>query len=112
MFFFKQNDKKVIFKFGILSAVAETIYIALVATFLYYIPPKILPGSPAILGISTFLLVFVFSAAISGFFILGYPAYLLLWQKKLKEAVLTFLITLGTLIVLALLAVILILLIK
>jgi len=104
--------EKEIFKFGILSAVAEAIYISLVATFLFYIPPKILPGSSAILGISIFLLIFVFSAAISGFFVLGYPAYLLLGQKKLKEAVLTFLITLGTLIVLALLAIILIFLIK
>lgn len=52
------------------------------------------------LGPILFLTVFVFSAAISALIVLGYPAYLLVMEKKVKEAIQTTAITLITLLIL------------
>jgi len=94
MFFSKQIDKKTIFKFGIGGGLAEIIYVLLVA-FLFTNLDKFLPLPPALLGFFLFLLLFVFSAAISGFLTLCYPFYLAL-QKRYYEALITFVITLLT----------------
>jgi len=94
MFFSKQTNKKAIFKFGIGSGLAEIIYIILVA-FLFTNLEKFLPLPPVFWGFFFFLLLFVFSAAISGFLTLTYPLYLAL-QKKYYEALMTFVITLLT----------------
>jgi len=94
MLFPKQINKKAIFKFGIGSGLAEIIYIILVA-FLFTNLDKFLPLPPAFFGFFLFLLLFVFSAAISGFLTLTYPLYLAL-QKRYYEALMTFVITLLT----------------
>lgn len=94
MFFSKQIDKKAIIKFGIGGGVAEIIYVLLVA-FLFSNLEKLLPTPPAMFGFFFILLLFVFSAALSGLFVLGYPVYLVM-QKKIKEAIMTFTATLLT----------------
>ena len=87
MFFTKQIDKKAIIKFGIGGGVAEIIYILLIA-LLFSNLEKLLPTPPAMFGFFFFLLLFVFSAAVSGFLVLGYPIYLAL-QKRFQEAIMT-----------------------
>jgi uncharacterized membrane protein YbhN (UPF0104 family) len=96
--------QKEILKWGILGAIAEIIYIVLIAAVLFNMG-NVLPAPPAILGIALFLIIFVFSAAVSGLFVLGYPFYLFA-QKKIKEAILTFLITLSTLLIISVFAII------
>jgi len=94
MFFSKQIDKKAIFKYGIGGGVAEIIYVLLIA-YLFTNLEKLMPTPPALLGFFFFLLLFVFSAALSGLLVLGYPIY---WatQKRSQEAVMTFFVTLLT----------------
>ena len=92
MFFSKQIDKKAIIKYGIGGGVAEIIYILLIA-LLFSNLEKLLPTPPAMFGFFFFLLLFVFSAAVSGFLVLGYPIYLAL-QKRFHEAIMTLVATL------------------
>ncbi|MCX6746277.1 MAG: hypothetical protein NTX00_04675 [Candidatus Parcubacteria bacterium] len=94
MFFFKQIDKKMIFKFGIGGGLAEIIYVLLVALIISF-ANQVMPQSPFYWGFAFFLLLLVLSAAISGFFVMGYPIYLAL-QKRYQEAIMTLLITLIT----------------
>jgi hypothetical protein len=95
MFWFRKADKREIFKFGIGSGILEILYILFVAWFIITMG-EIMNSGNSILSILAFLLLFVFSASISGFFVLGYPAYLGL-QKRFQEAIMTLLITLLTL---------------
>ena len=97
MFGKKQINKQEIFKFGILGGIAELVYILVVALFVTS-SSSLGSNVPPYLGIILFLTVFVFSAAISGFFVLGYPAYLGL-QKKYQEAIFTLMVTLATILV-------------
>jgi hypothetical protein len=88
-----------IFKFGIGAAVLEIIYCAAVAWLLLQLQLIVVKA-----GISlsvTMLLVLVFSAALSGFLIFGYPVYLVT-QKQFRSAILTLLISLATLFMAAL----------
>ena len=78
-------------KFGILGGILEVIYIVLVALFMQG-AENWFSGSGIFTGVLV-LTLFVFSAAISGLLVLGYPAYLAL-QKNYKEAILTVLISL------------------
>jgi hypothetical protein len=94
MFFLKQIKPKEIFKFGIGGGIAEIIYVLLVA-FLFTNLENLLPTPPALFGFFFFLLLFVFSAAISGLLVLGYPIYLAI-KKRLQEAIMTFIVTLLT----------------
>lgn len=95
MFWFKKNEKKDIYKYGISAGLLEIIYILLVAWFITSLD-NIMGQVNNLVSILSFLLLFVFSAAVSGFLVLGYPAYLGL-QKRLQEAFLTLLITILTL---------------
>ena len=62
--------------YGILGAVAEIGYVFLVATLLTFLE-RVVPHPPTpSFGIAMFLLIFVFSAAISAILVFGYPAYL------------------------------------
>ena len=94
MFSFKKKSKGEIYKFGIGGGILEIIYILLVAWFIT-VMGETMDKENTIFSILAFLLLFVFSAAISGVFVMGYPAYLGL-QKKLHEAILTLLTTLMT----------------
>jgi hypothetical protein len=97
MFWFGKTDKKEIYKFGIGGGLLEIIYIALVALLINSVN-DIMNGANSILSVLAFLLLFVFSVAVSGVFVLGYPAYLGL-QKRLREAILTLLTTILTMLV-------------
>lgn len=95
MFWFKKIDKKEIYKYGIGGGILEIFYILLVAWVISRLDNVMNQAEPVI-SILSFLLLFVFSAAVSGFLVLGYPAYLGL-QKRLQEAFLTLLTTILTL---------------
>lgn len=78
---------------GLAFALSEAAYVTLIALFMTHANQYFGPG-PNILGVMAFLLVFVFSAAISGALILGKPVLLYLENQK-REAVELFGITLG-----------------
>jgi hypothetical protein len=78
---------------GLAFALGEAAYILLIALFMKY-GNQYFGSGPNILGIMVFLMVFVFSAAISGALILGQPVLLYLENKK-REAIELFGITLG-----------------
>jgi hypothetical protein len=92
---FKAINKKELLKFGIGGGLAEVIYIILVALLMYKTGELGNQSGSPYLGISMLLLLFVFSAAVSGLFVLGYPAILAL-QHKYKEAILTLALSLVT----------------
>lgn len=89
-----------ILRWSFLSALGVLVYVALVATFFsnakYIFGPAEPPG---ILPFVTLLLLFVFSAAVTGTLVLGKPILLYLEGAK-KEAVKLFGFTLGWIFVL------------
>ena len=85
-------NKKLV-KFAFLSALGQAAYILLIALFVLY-TGRLEGNEPGILPIITFLLLFVFSASLSGALILGKPILLYLEGKK-KEAIMLFGLTLG-----------------
>ena len=89
------NNKSL--KFGLLGGALQVIYIVLVGLFLQLAEQWF--SGPDIYPIIPMLMIFVFSAAVSGLLVLGYPLYLAL-QKKYKEAILTVLISLAVIFVL------------
>ena len=95
MLWFKKIEKKDIYKFGIAGGILEILYILFVAWVITSLD-SIMGQGNTLISILSFLLLFVFSAAVSGFLVLGYPAYLGL-QKRLPEAFLTLLTTILTL---------------
>ncbi len=84
-------------KLAALHALATTLYIAAVASFLFYAPQLFQPGSPKTVLIPiAMLLLLVFSAACTGLLILGRPILWYLDGKK-KEALTLLISTLGIL---------------
>jgi len=93
----KRNDIKV-FKYGFGSAILEIIYCALVAwllTSFEHVAPQ-----PGVMFPVFMLLLVVFSAALSGFLIFGYPVYLVV-QKEIRSAIMTMSVSLATLLIAA-----------
>jgi hypothetical protein len=84
---------KKLIKYAFLLALGETVYILLIALFVIN-SGKLEGNKPGILPIITFLLLFVFSASLSGAIVLGKPILLYLEGKK-KEAIMLFGLTLG-----------------
>jgi hypothetical protein len=78
---------------GLACALSEAAYVTLIALFMTHANQYFGPG-PNVLGVVAFLLVFVFSAAISGALVLGKPILLYLENQK-REALELFAITLG-----------------
>lgn len=72
-------------KNALINAFATFVYVAAIGTFLYYAGLIKLGQSKAIFIPITFLLLFVFSAAITSYLIFGKPAQLYIDGKK-KEA--------------------------
>lgn len=81
-------------KTGLFNAVATTLYIILIGVFMYYGTVVKIGRTNAILAPITLLLLFVFSAALTGFLIFGKPAQLYVDGKK-KEALSLLTYTLG-----------------
>ena len=68
---------------GLSQAIGVTLYSALIGGFFYFMEQ--VSAGPGFLGIVLMLLLLVFSAAVTGSMVFGYPAYLAL-NKKIKEA--------------------------
>lgn len=99
-----QSEKPKMIPYGIYAGLLEGVYIALVGLFM--INANKLFGSnqgdtPA--SFIIFLLLFVFSAGLSGLIVFSYPVFLVT-QRKFREAVLTVLVTLVTLLFLFILS--------
>lgn len=71
----KRNDAEILI-YGSLGAVAEIGYVFLVAFLLTFLGEIMSHPPTPLFSIALFLLIFVFSAAISAVLVFGYPAYL------------------------------------
>lgn len=69
---------------GLLQAIGVTLYCGLVATF-FSIMSKT-TAKPGFFGFFLILILFVFSAAVTGTLVFGFPAYLAVIKNKIKEA--------------------------
>jgi hypothetical protein len=85
----RQYDPSII---GLLQALGVAVYCPLIGGFIS-VADKIFP-KPGFFGIFLMLILLVFSAAITGSLVFGYPAYLAL-NKKVKEALYVLAYTLG-----------------
>ncbi|OGY42566.1 MAG: hypothetical protein A2Y67_02615 [Candidatus Buchananbacteria bacterium RBG_13_39_9] len=95
MFFNKEQiNKKEVIKWGLIGGAAELIYIVVIGLLMDYIGNNFGQTAMPSLGFTAFLMLFVFSAGVSGLFVFGYPAYLAL-QKRFQEAIMMALISLG-----------------
>lgn len=90
----KINEAEVL-KFGFLGGLTEAAYIFLVV-LLMTVLDKVMPRPPHLMVGFMVLTLFVFSAAVSGVLVLGYPAYLA-FQKRFLEALMTAITTLAIL---------------
>jgi len=84
---------------GLVQAVGVAVYCALVGGFFFWMEE--IAAKPGFLGIFLMLVLLVFSAAVTGSIVFGYPAYLA-WNRKVKEAlsVLAYTLTYSLLIIL------------
>ncbi len=89
-------------KNAILNAVATAVYVAGVASFLFYAPKFFGPANTVLLPIAI-LLLFVFSAALTGLLIFGRPTLWYLGGNK-KEALSLITLTLVALLIITLIA--------
>lgn len=82
-----------IIKYSLFNSIGTTAYITLIATLFHYLSNSPLKTENSILIPIFMLLVFVFSATITGTLVLGRP---IIWyfNKKKKEAILLFIYTL------------------
>lgn len=79
-------DNSELFKLGAIAGLLQVVYIVLVATFIILVESVFPDDSQGvIIGIASFLIVFVFSALISGVIMLGLPLYFAT-QQKYKES--------------------------
>ncbi|MFA5076127.1 MAG: hypothetical protein WC480_01785 [Patescibacteria group bacterium] len=93
---FFHHDQPAHWKWGVLAALVESAYCLLVVGAVLPIVELIVTrlqlnsagSTPPILFFFFYLLFFVFSVAISGIVVFGYPAYLA-FEKKYKEALAT-----------------------
>ena len=70
---------------GLCQALFVTVYCGLVALLFNYLT-KAMPSGPGFFGFFFMLVLLVFSAAVTGSLVFGYPAYLVLAKNKIKEA--------------------------
>ncbi len=108
----QKNDhiiKDDVARWGIAAGIAQAAYIIL-AVYSLNVLNDLMRQSLGVVsfGFILFLLFFVFSAVLTAAFVFGRPTFLLL-EKKIKEAVLTLLVTVVTLLVILLFIAILIL---
>ena len=69
---------------GLYQAIAITLYCALIALFFMYITKT--AAQPGFFGFFLLLILMVFSAAVTGSLVFGYPTYLAVVRNKIKEA--------------------------
>ncbi len=68
---------------GFLQALGVTLYSVLIGCFFYFMSE--ISARPGLLGVVLMLLLLVFSAAVTGSIVFGYPAFLAL-NKNIREA--------------------------
>jgi hypothetical protein len=90
-----------IIKNAFIDAIGTAVYVVLVASFLYFLQGNV-PKINTVLVPIAMLLLFVFSAALTGFLVFGRPVMLYLDGKK-REAILLIGYTLSILLVMVLL---------
>ncbi|MGA2130489.1 MAG: hypothetical protein ABSG05_02665 [Candidatus Pacearchaeota archaeon] len=89
---------KTTIRYAIIDALGASLYIVLVASFIYFLG-RSFPGSNSTILIPiAMLMLFVFSAALTGILVLGRPIAFYLDGKK-REAWLTLFYTLGFILV-------------
>ncbi|MFA6215613.1 MAG: hypothetical protein WC768_03530 [Patescibacteria group bacterium] len=101
----KVNESEVL-KFGFLGGIAQASYCFFVVVSLMVLQ-QAMPNLNSIAGSLLFLLIFVFSAAVSAVLVFGYPAYLA-FKQRFAEALMTALTTLVTLMIIGILVFILV----
>lgn len=79
-------EKEKAWKIGLLQALLVTVYCASLAAFINYLTRLFPKDPPGLYGFFLMMLILVFSAATTGSLVFGYPTYLGLVQKKIKEA--------------------------
>jgi hypothetical protein len=84
-------NKKESIKWGIGGALAQIAYVLLIVG-LFSVLDKVMATPPQFIGFLFMLLLFVFSAGISGLFVFGFPVYLAV-QKRFHEAFATLFVT-------------------
>jgi len=90
-----------IIKRAVIDAILTTLYIILVALFMFYLQSNALKEKDIVLIPIAMLLLFVFSAGLTGFLVFGKPIMLYLDRKK-KDAVFLAVWTLGILFIITL----------
>jgi len=71
---------------GLCQALGVTIYCGLIAILFNFLTKAIPEDPPGFFGFFFMLVLLVFSAAVTGSLVFGYPAYLALAKNKIKEA--------------------------
>jgi hypothetical protein len=92
---FKKINKNEIFKKGIGAGAAQIAYIILVVLLILSLDRFMNDSAGGPLAMVLVLTLLVFSAAVSGLLVFGYPALFAL-QRKFNEAIMTLLVTLLT----------------
>ena len=82
---FKALGKEKPTTIGLCQALGVTVYCGLVAVLFNYLT-KAIPSGPGFFGFFFMLILLVFSAAVTGSVVFGYPVYLALAKNKIKEA--------------------------
>ncbi len=98
--FTPEVNKKEAIKWGIRGAMAEIFYCLLIILFFYLVDRCSIIQPSSLIWAFIMLVLLVFSVALSGIFIFGYPSYLVLQQKRYLDALATAFITLATLVIL------------
>lgn len=88
---FFMNTKHPVF-IGLIQALGIAIYCGIIAGF-FQLANEFLNGKPGMVGSVLMLTLLVFSAAITGLIVFGYPTYLAI-NKEIKKALQTLLYTL------------------
>lgn len=78
-------DKKSPAVIGFMQVISVAIYCALISSFFSFMEANSLEPEPKILGGLLMLFLLVFSAALCGTLVFGYPGYLII-QKETKRA--------------------------
>lgn len=105
MAIFKKKKQDNYWLYGIGGGVLEAVYCFFIAVLIQLLD-SVMSGPAGVFNFLLVLLMLVFSAAISGLLIFGYPV-LLVMKKKYLEAIFTVLLSVSTLIIIGLLIVIL-----
>ena len=80
----KALEKEKPYVIGACQALGVTVFCALVAIFFHFMAQT--KHEPGFFGFFAMLMMLVFSAAVTGSIVFGYPAYLALVKNKIKEA--------------------------